>query len=127
MPIMPKRQNQTDMPQTAGSILVSFLLTCVFGAAGILLLLELTDTVPLFIRIVSGQRYIFNAARNAAAIILALTWIALFFLLWHKLERAGGYKQRLIKTAKWSGIAVAAYIVALAGHVLIVEYLFNLI
>ena len=112
-----------DMPQTAGSILVSFLLTCIFGAAGIIPLLELTDVLPLLIRIVSGQKYIYAAARNVTIIILALTWIALFFLLWHKLERTDGYKWRLLKTAKWSGIAIAAYVVALVGHVLINEYL----
>jgi len=112
-----------DMPQTAGSILVSFLLTCVFGAAGFIPLLELTDTIPLFIRIVSGHRYIYTTARNVTIIILALTWIALFFLLWHKLERTDGYKRRLLKTAKWSGIAIAAYVVALVGQVLINEYL----
>ena len=112
-----------DIPQTAGSIIASFLLTCIFGAAAFIPLLELTDTIPLFIRIVSGHRYIYTTARNVTIIILALTWIALFFLLWHKLERTDGYKRRLLKTAKWSGIAIAAYVVALIGHVLINEYL----
>ena len=111
------------MPQSAGTIIVSFLLTCIFGMAGFIPLLELTDTIPLLIRIVSGHRYIYTTARNVTIIILALTWIALFFVLWHKLERTDGYKYKLIKTAKWSGIAIAAYIVALAGHVLINEFL----
>ena len=119
MPTSRKRQNQMDMPPNAGSILVSFLLTSVFGAVTLAPLLELTDAAPLLICALSGSSHIFDAAQGIAMIILSLIWFVLFYLLWHKLEYADGYKRMFIKTAKWTGITVAVYIIAFFGHALI--------
>ena len=106
------------LPTTTGEMLASFGYACIFGACGIPAIFELKDLIPLLLATVIPLKYSFGAYTVATIILISGIWLAMFFLLWHRLETAHTNRERLLKTIRWSAIAIGIFLIAIVGHAL---------
>lgn len=103
---------------TMAETLLSFACACVFGLLCLPSLFELKDLIPLILSAAIPLKYATRAYIIFTTIILGILWLVLFFLLWNRLEKSQGHKARLLKTLRWSAIAVAVFVLSIGGHVL---------
>ena len=115
---MSKKIDGVILPATTGEMLASFGCTCVFGLAGIPAVLESKDVIPLVLTHLLSSKYGYRLFTIATIAVMAVAWLSLFFILWHKLEGVETNKQRIIITLKWSAVAIGVFLVFILGHAL---------
>lgn len=115
---MSKKIDGVVLPATIGETLISFVCTCVFGLLGLPALFELKDLIPLLLLAIFPLKYAMQAYTIFTILALGAIWLALFFLLWHKLEKSETNKQRVLRTLRWSAIIVGVFLLSIGGHAL---------
>lgn len=115
---MGKKPDGVILPVTIGETLLSFVCTCVFGLLCLPSLFELKDIIPLLLSAILPLKYALQAYTIFTTIVLGVAWLALFFILWNRLEKCHDNRARLFKTLRWSAIAIAVFLLAIGGHAL---------
>ena len=116
---MSKELDGVKLPPTLSETLISFGCALVFGLLGVPSIFELKDVVPLTLGLIFPLKHAMQAYTIFTTLIVGIVWLALFFILWHKVERRDGNRARLLLTLKWCAIAAALYLLAFFAHTLL--------
>ena len=119
---MAKKVDGVILPVTFGELISSFGFTCLFGLAGIPLIFELKDLVPLVLLKILPLKSADRAYTIATVMVVAIFWLAMFFVLWHKLEQKETNGQRALTTLKWVGITLGAIAVVIGFRILFTNW-----
>jgi len=116
---MSKKFDGVKLPPTLSETFISFGCAFAFGILGIPSIFELKDVIPLTLGLIFPLKYAMQAYTIFTTLIVGIVWLALFFVLWHRIERCDDNRARLLLTLKWCAIAIAVFLLAFFAHTLL--------